>query len=72
MYLKALEAICKSRTERGMGFQNLENVNLAMLAKTGRRLKENPYFLCAKVLKAKYYPDTDILRMKTKPKQRGI
>lgn len=70
MYLKAWEAICKSLTEGGMGFQSLENFNLSMLAKMGWRLKENPDSLCVKLLKAKYYPGTDILHMKTKPKQR--
>jgi hypothetical protein len=44
-----------------MGFQDLHSFNLAMLAKQCWRLLNEPESLCAKVLRAKYYPDGDIL-----------
>lgn len=44
-----------------MGFQWLENFNIALLAKQGWRLITQPDSLLSKVLKAKYYPDTDFM-----------
>lgn len=35
--------------------------NLAMLARQGWRLLENPDSLCAQVLRAKYFPNGDLL-----------
>jgi hypothetical protein len=40
--------------------QNTRN-NLAMLAKQGWRLIQNPDWLCAQVLRAMYYPSGDVL-----------
>jgi hypothetical protein len=48
---------------RGMGFHDLHSFNLAMLAKQVWRLLDNPDSLCAKVLKAKYYPNCHILQV---------
>jgi hypothetical protein len=42
-----------------MGFTNLEMFNRALLGKHGWRFITNPDSLCARVLKTKYYPDTD-------------
>jgi hypothetical protein len=44
-----------------MGFRDLELFNLAMLGKHGWRLMTNPDSLVARVLKGRYYPNTDFL-----------
>ena len=54
--------LCKSKLKGGMGFKNLQAFNLAMLAKQGWRLLENPNSLVARMYKAKYYPYGDVLK----------
>jgi hypothetical protein len=44
-----------------MGFRDFHSFNLAMLAKQVGRLIDNLESLCARVLRAKYYPNGDIL-----------
>ena len=56
--------MCKSKLNGGMGFQNLQAFNLAMLAKQGWRLLSNPHSLVARIYKAKYYPHGDVLNSK--------
>ena len=58
------EKMCKAKSKGGMGFRNLQAFNLAMLAKQGWRLLSNPDSLCAKVFKARYYPNSDVLNSK--------
>ncbi|MBA0776681.1 hypothetical protein Gotri_011646 [Gossypium trilobum] len=43
-------------------FQNLGKFNIALLAKQGWRLMENPNSLLARTLKSKYYPESDFLQ----------
>jgi hypothetical protein len=50
-----------------MGFRDLHLFNLAMLARQGWRLLLDPDSLCAQVLKAKYYPDGNLLSAIEKP-----
>ncbi|KAF5458995.1 hypothetical protein F2P56_022987 [Juglans regia] len=45
----------------GLGFRNLEWLNQAMLAKQGWRILSNPSSLVAKVLKEKYFRNSDLL-----------
>jgi hypothetical protein len=50
------------KQDGGMGFRDLHNFNQAMLAKQCWRLLSDPDSLCAQVLRAKYYPDGDMLK----------
>ena len=52
----AWEKLTKSKGEGGMGFRDLRLFNQALLAKQAWRLLVFPDSLCAKVMKAKYYP----------------
>jgi hypothetical protein len=54
--------LCLPKNDGGMGFRDFHSFNLAMLAKQVWRLIADPNSLCAKVLRAKYYPDGDILK----------
>jgi hypothetical protein len=53
--------MCVPKNQGGMGFRDLHCFNLAMLAKQSWRLISNPNSLSALVLKAKYFPDGNIL-----------
>jgi hypothetical protein len=48
----------------GLGFRDIHVFNLAMLAKQGWRLIQNPDSLCARILRAKYFPHGDIMKAK--------
>ena len=50
-----------SKEDGGLGFRDLHSFNMAILAKQGWRLIQDPESLCAKILKAKYFPNTHIL-----------
>ena len=54
--------MCYPKNEGGMGFRDLYSFNLAMLSKQCWRLIINPGSLCARVLKAKYYPNVSLLQ----------
>ncbi|KAM0844529.1 hypothetical protein ACQ4PT_056984 [Festuca glaucescens] len=51
----------KPKEEGGLGFRDIYEFNLAMLARQGWRLLQAPNSLCAKVLKALYFADGDVL-----------
>ena len=55
------EALCCSKMDDGLGFKNMESFNLAMLAKQWRII-HNDDSLSFKVLKGKYFPNTDPMR----------
>ncbi|KAA3480199.1 reverse transcriptase [Gossypium australe] len=53
------EDLCLLKEDGGLGFRNLANFNVALLAKQGWRLINYPDSLLARVLKAKYYPNSN-------------
>lgn len=53
--------MCFSKDEGGLGFRNFAKFNIALLAKHGWPLLNNPVSLLTQVLKAKYHPSYDFL-----------
>lgn len=53
--------LCSLKENRGLGFQNLSQFNITLLAKQGWQLTIYPNSLLAKVLKEKYYPQSNFL-----------
>lgn len=65
MYLIALDYICKTKKEGILGFQKNKINNFAMLSRSVWRLVENPDYLLATVLNAKYFEYVDELKCKS-------
>jgi hypothetical protein len=55
-----------SKKKEGLGFRDLHLFNISMLARQVWRLLTNPNSLCARVLKAKYFPHSGILECQAK------
>jgi hypothetical protein len=55
------ERMGRPKNKGGMGFRDLETFNLALLAKQGWRLLQNPDSLVAKIFKEKYYSHGNFL-----------
>lgn len=58
--VRLVETLCAEKNG-GMGLRDLHSFDLAMLAKQAWILVNRPDSLCARVLKAKYYPNSDVL-----------
>lgn len=58
-----LDKLCVDKTNGGLGFQNLEGFNMAMLRKQGWRLISDPNTLVSQLLKDKYYPNADFVKV---------
>lgn len=55
------EKLTRSKSQGGIGFRDFALFNQAMLGKQGWRLMMRPSSLCARVLKGKYYLNSDFL-----------
>jgi hypothetical protein len=55
------ERLGMAKEKGGLGYKDLENFNLALLAKQGWRLLQQPESLVAKVFKQKYYPNGNFM-----------
>ena len=66
MHWISCERLCSRKKKGGMGYRDLHLFNLAMLARQGWRLIVELDSLCAQVLRAKYYPNGDLLGVKEK------
>lgn len=53
---------CELKNVDGLGFRNMAKFNVALLAKQGYWLMDQPDSLLAQVLKARYYPTTTFLQ----------
>ena len=67
MHWLSKEKLCTRKENGGLGFRDLHLFNLAMLARQGWRLIISPESLCARVLRAKYFPDGNLMGAKEKP-----
>jgi hypothetical protein len=61
------ERLTRPKGEGGLGFRDIHLFNMAMLAKQGWRLVHNTESLCARVLRAKYYPEGNVLKARPAP-----
>ncbi|KAH1065448.1 hypothetical protein J1N35_030435 [Gossypium stocksii] len=60
IYWSTWDFLCRPKCMGGMGFKNLGLFNKALLAKQVWRMFSKPDCLLSKVLKARYYPRSDI------------
>ena len=58
--------MCVPKDQGGMGFRDIHCFNLALLAKQVWRLLDNPESLRATILRAKYFPDGDLMNANLK------
>jgi hypothetical protein len=66
MHWMSWERLTKPKNKGGMGFCDFRCFNLAMLGKQGWRLIERPNSLCARVLKGRYFHDTEFMEASRK------
>jgi len=66
MHWMKWDNLTKPKNKGGMGFRDLRCFNLAMLGKQGWRLLTRADSLCARVLKGRYFHDSDFLHARRK------
>ena len=55
------DTLKKQKMKGGLGYRDLHLFNLAMLARQAWRILQQPESLCARLLKARYWPNGDLL-----------
>lgn len=55
------KTLTKSKSQGGLGFRDIHNFNNNMLSRQVWRLIQLPESLCARVLRARYFPDGNIM-----------
>ncbi|XP_021724434.1 uncharacterized protein LOC110691788 [Chenopodium quinoa] len=63
----AWEKFYAPKSHGGLGFQDMRNLNRALLAKQAWRIMTNEDSLMSKVLKGKYFPNSSFLEAKISP-----
>jgi hypothetical protein len=58
---KSWDCLTKPKNQGGLGFRDFKLFNQALLSRQAWRLIDNPDSLCARVLKAKYYPNGSLV-----------
>jgi hypothetical protein len=61
MHWLAWDVMLKPKKQGGMGFKDMRMFNQALLARQAWRLIQFPDSLCAQILRAKYYPNGNLL-----------
>ncbi|KAM0855094.1 hypothetical protein ACQ4PT_050030 [Festuca glaucescens] len=61
VHWSAWDNLIKPKAKGGLGFRDISLFNQALLARMAWRLIQKPNSLCARVLKARYYPHGNIL-----------
>jgi hypothetical protein len=56
----AWDRLTHLKSEGGMGFRDLHNFNLAMIAKQGWNIMAKPHTLVAKIYKSRYFPNSSL------------
>ncbi|XP_008242862.1 PREDICTED: uncharacterized protein LOC103341160 [Prunus mume] len=59
IHWKSWKALCLAKGDGGLGFRDLTEFNLALLAKQSWRIISTPNALWVRILKARYYPDCE-------------
>jgi hypothetical protein len=66
IYWLSWKRLTLSKKKGGLGIQDLYHFNLAMSARQAGRLLIEPDTLCGQVLKARYFPSSNILQCKAR------
>ena len=66
MHWVSWKELSKPKCEGGLGFRDLHIFNMGMLARQGWRLIQESDSLCGRVLRAKYFPDGNLMNASLK------